>query len=339
MGVLFYALVFIIVAIASVYSFIFFSYYINKKWLDSPSSEGKFADSKGRKVFYRIKGKGGAVVIILGAIGSSQAEWWAIQNEISQKCRLITYDRPGFDWSIAEDNIKTFDSISDEINLILKFERIRKPVYLAAHWTGALYARHYAKINPEKVLGILLVNPIPFNYREWKDALSNLDECPDLAETARKRKRLASKGVYRLKSPFKGYKLDKRYKRYIIEHYSRTSNYDVMIDELEQFEAALSETCASDDFPEIPVRVLYSSSESLIRDWVKNGINEYSARQLQRAYENLLKDMMNISPYTTSAEIAGSGEFIHLSKPDVIVQEINRMISSKKGKKQKAGKS
>lgn len=339
MDVLFHALVFIIVAIASIYSFIFFSYYRNKKWLDTPSSEGKFADSKGRKIFYRIKGKGGAVVIVFGAIGSSQAEWWAIQNEIGQKCRMITYDRPGFDWSRSDDNIKTFDSISEEINLILKFEKIRKPVYLAAHWTGAIYARHYAKSNPEKVLGMLLINPIPFHYTEWKDALRNLDECPGPTETARKRKKLASKGIYRIISPFKGYKLDKRYKRYIIEHYSRTANYDVMIDELEQLESALGETCVADDFPEIPVRVLYSSGEPLIRDWVKNGINEYSARQLQRVYEDLSKYVMNLSPYTSSAEVAGSGEYIHLCKPDVIVQEINRMISAKKGKNQKAGKS
>lgn len=336
MGAFFYASASIILVIASVCSFIFISRYRNYKWFDAPPSEGKFADSKGKKLFYRVKGKGGAVIIVFGAIGSSQAEWWPIQNEIGQNCRMITFDRPGFDWSILEeDDTKTLESISEELKLILKFERIRKPVYLVAYGTGAFYARHYAKSHPEKVSGMLLVNPMPFRYSEWKEAVKNIDECPDLTETAKKRKKLASKGIYRLSSPFKSYKLDKRYKRHIVEHYIRTANYDTMIDELDQVETALKEASASEDFPEIPVRILFPSGESLIRNWVRNGISEYSARQLQRVYEDLSKDIMRISPYTTSTEIVGSGEYIHLSKPEIIIQEIRQMISAKKGKKHK----
>lgn len=92
----YYASAFILLVAASVYSFIIFSRSINRKWFDTPPQEGKFADSKGKKIFYRIKGKGGAVVIIINAIGSSQAEWWPIQDEIGKKCRIITFDRPGY---------------------------------------------------------------------------------------------------------------------------------------------------------------------------------------------------------------------------------------------------
>jgi pimeloyl-ACP methyl ester carboxylesterase len=333
MAAFIYVAAFVILAGASACSFIFFSRVRNRKWFDSPPSEGKFADSKGKKLYYRVKGQGGAVVVVLGAIGSSQAEWWHIQNEIGQKCRIITYDRPGFDWSRSEETgTKTLDAISEEIKLILKFEKIRKPVYLVAQGTGAFYARHYAINNPDKVLGIILVNPMPFRYHEWKEAVNNIDECPDLTQTAKKRKMLASAGIYRLLLPFKGYKLDKRYRRYITEHYCRNANYDAMIDELEQIEQALNEAAAG-SFPEIPVRILFPSSESLIRNWVRNGISEYSARQLQRIYEDLSKDYIKISPYTTSTEVMGSGEHIHLSKPEIIVQEIREMTSVKKAKK------
>ncbi|HHW22289.1 MAG TPA: alpha/beta hydrolase [Clostridiaceae bacterium] len=334
MGIIFCVAAFIVLATASACAFIFISRSINHKWFDSPPSEGKFADSNGKKLFYRVKGQGGAVVVVLGAIGGSQAEWWYIQNEIGQKCRIITFDRPGFDWSKSEEiDVKSFDAVSEEIKLILKFEKVRKPVYLVAYGTGAFYARHYAMSNPDKVLGILLVNPMPFRYAEWKEAVKNIDECPDLTETAKKRKKLASTGIYRLMPPFRGYKLDKRYKRHIIEHYSRTANYDAMINELEQIELALNESAACSSFPEIPVRILFPSSESLIRNWVRSGISEYSARQLQRVYEDLSKDLLKISPCTSSTEVMGSGEYIHLSKPEIVVQEIREMVSAKKRKK------
>ena len=334
MGIIFCVAAFIVLATASACAFIFISRSINHKWFDSPPSEGKFADSNGKKLFYRVKGQGGAVVVVLGAIGGSQAEWWHIQNEIGQKCRILTFDRPGFDWSKSEEiDVKSFDAVSEEIKLILKFEKVRKPVYLVAYGTGAFYARHYAMSNPDKVLGILLVNPMPFRYAEWKEAVKNIDECPDLTETAKKRKKLASTGIYRLMPPFRGYKLDKRYKRHIIEHYSRTANYDAMINELEQIELALNESAACSSFPEIPVRILFPSSESLIRNWVRSGISEYSARQLQRVYEDLSKDLLKISPCTSSTEVMGSGEYIHLSKPEIVVQEIREMVSAKKRKK------
>lgn len=331
----YYASAFILLVAASVYSFIIFSRSINRKWFDTPPQEGKFADSKGKKIFYRIKGKGGAVVIIINAIGSSQTEWWPIQDEIGKKCRIITFDRPGYGWSKSEDNSITPDSIKDEIDLILKFEKIRKSVFIVTNWTGAIYAVHYAKSNPEKVSGILLINPVPLRYAEWKEAVKNIDECPGPAESAIKKKKMAAAGLYRLSSPIKGYNPDKQYKRYIVEHYSRTANYDTMLEEIAQVEAALGEASAGESFPAIPVRILYPSGETVIRQWVKSGISEYSARQLHRVYEEMSKDIMDISPLVSSEEVPGSGEFIHISKPEAIVRELNQLITPKKESKKR----
>lgn len=336
MEALFYILAIIIIAFVLVYSFIYINNYKNIRWFSTPSPEGKYADSNGKKIFYRIKGKGGAVVVVMNSLGSSQAEWWPIQNEVGNKCRIITYDSPGYDWSTSEDEAKTINSVSDELKLILKFEKIRKPVYIVAYGTGAFKAKQYVKDNPDKVSGILFINPMPFRYSEWLEAINNIDECPDLIQAAKKKRKLASKGIYRLSSPFKGYKLDKRYKKHIIEHYSRTANYATLINDLEQLENNLNEVNTTEDFPDIPIHVLYPASESLIRDWVRSGINEYSARQLQRVYEDLSKDITKLSSNTVSREVMNSGEFIHLSKPDIIVNEIIQMVSDKKKDKKKS---
>ncbi len=327
---LFYSIAFIIFILLAAYIFIFICNIKSVKWFKGPSKEGKFADSNGKKIYYRIKGKGGAVVIIINSIGSSQAEWWHIQNEIDQKCRVITIDRPGYGWSTSESDDTTASGFAEELDMVLKFEKIRKPIFIVSNGTGVVFARYYCASHPSKVLGALFINPLPLRYSAWTEAIESIDECPNMIDLAKKMQYKASKGIYRIISPFRGYRLDIRYRRHIIEHYSKTENYDTMQKEISQLVKILDEIESSDKFPSIPLRILYPAGESLIRDWVRNGINEYSARQLGRKYQELSTDIMGLSPYSTYLEVAGAGEHIHLSKPDVVIKEIQTMISEQK---------
>ena len=74
----------------------------------------------------------------------------------SQKCRVITIDRPGYGWSTSESENISASSVAKELNMILKFEKIRKPVYIVANGTGVLYARYYCANYPSRVLGVYL---------------------------------------------------------------------------------------------------------------------------------------------------------------------------------------
>lgn len=327
---LFYIIALIIFILSAAYLFIFICNIKSIKWFKGPSKEGKFADSNGKKIYYRIKGKGGAVIVIINSIGSSQAEWWPIQNGIGQKCRVITMDRPGYGWSTSESDEVTASSFAEELDMVLKFEKIRKQIFIVANGTGVVFARYYCASRQSKVLGALFVNPLPLRYSAWKEAIESIDECPNMIEAAKKMQYKASKGIFRIMQPFKGYRLDLRYKRHIIEHYSKTENYDTMQNEISQLDKIFGEIESAGKFPPIPLRILYPAGESLIRDWVRNGINEYSARQLGRKFQELSTDIMSLSPQSTFLEVEGSGEHIHLSKPDIIIKEIKTMISEQK---------
>jgi len=324
---LFYFIAFIILVLFSVYIYILISNIRSVKWFNAPSQEGKFASGDGRKIYYRIKGKSGPVVVIINSIGSSQAEWWTIQNEVAQKCRVITIDRPGYGWSISESANISASGYAEILDMILKFEKIKKSIYIVANGTGMLYARYYCATHASRVSGALFTNPFPLSYSEWMDAIKGIDECPDMIETAKKMQYRASKGLYRLMSPFRGYRLDRRYKRHIIEHYSKTEHYNTMQNELSQLDNIIAEIETAGKFPSIPLRVLYPAGESLIRDFVRKGINEYSARQLGRAYQELSADVMTLSQYSSSTEVEGAGEHIHLAKPKIVIEEIINMVS------------
>lgn len=317
-----YLLSLTVLAGASIYLFIFINLRKSMKWFESPSSEGKFVDSHGKRIFYRVRGKGEPVAVVIGDIGSSQAEWWPVQNEVGMKYRMITLDRPGYGWSAAQENPRTAANVSEELDVILKFERIKKPIFLIAQGAGTIYARYYAATHPQNVKGALFIDPMPLRYEYWLSTINDIDDVDNLSEANKKKKLKASKGFFRIFSPFKGYHLDMRYKRYIVEHYCRTENYDTAQIEISQIENVLGEIETAGDFPPIPLKVLYPANESLIRDWVKNGAPEYSARQLGRLHNELSRDILSLSPKSSILEVERSGEFIHLSKPDIVAQEI-----------------
>lgn len=317
-----------LVAIILLILFIFLSIRRNINWFSSSPMEGKFADFHGRKIYYRVKGKGDPAIVVFGAMGSSQAEWWPIQNDIGIYYRMITWDRAGYGWSSPIDELPSAAVVTEELNNLLKFERVKKPVLIVAHGTGTLYARYYATKYPDKVTGALFIDPFPLNYKKWLEGANEIEDFPNLPAMATRNKLKAGKGYFRIFSPFKGYRLDKRYKRDMIEHYSRTENYDTLQTELSQVEGILEEIKEAGDFPNIPLRVLYPGNESLIRDWVRRGISEYSARQKGRLHQGLIKDILSLSQKSSMYEIEGSGEFIHLSKPDIVTKEILDMMKA-----------
>ena len=326
MKIIFYLLAPATAAYVLISLFIFISRQRNIKWFKTPSSEGKFAHAHGKKIFYRVKGKGEPVVVVLNAIGSSQSEWWPIQNEVGSKYRMITWDRAGYGWSTVEEGSGSATPITDELNMILKFERVKKPIYLVAHGTGTLYAMHYATTHPQNVAGVLFINPLPLQFSHWLNIVNENEECFNPFEIALGLEKKASKGFLRLLPVFKGYHLDRRYRRHIIEHYTRLENYETMQQEFSKIQESLNKIEAAGPFPPIPLKVLFPANESLIREWIRKGITEYSARKLGRIHHELAQDILKLSPKTTCYEIAGSGEYIHLSKPDLVVKSIFELI-------------
>ena len=111
--------------------------------------------------------KGRDTIVVINAIGGSQAEWWSIQDALEQKFRIITYDRSGYGWSTQDDSPKTLEGICAELDSILNSEGVDKPVYLVSNGTGVIYSAYFALTRPEKVAGAVFINPPPLEYESW----------------------------------------------------------------------------------------------------------------------------------------------------------------------------
>ncbi len=65
---------------------------------------GQFVTVNGAKVHYEIKGTGPDLVLIHGALGNLRDMTFALRGQLTDRYRVITFDRPGFGYSDALPN-------------------------------------------------------------------------------------------------------------------------------------------------------------------------------------------------------------------------------------------
>ncbi|HOP72446.1 MAG TPA: alpha/beta hydrolase [Thermoclostridium caenicola] len=298
---------------------------INQRWLMSPPSEGKFLDSGGKRLFYRSKGKGDPAVIILHNSGRTSMEWWAVQNEI-QHARVITFERPGYGWSSKSQATGLASDISDIIDSIIRFERIKKPIILVADGLASIYAHHYACTRPDQIAGAVFVNPVPVDYRHWNASLSDLEDYKKPETVARKRMFLSASGLFRTLSPYRHQFTRFRHGKLIAEFYNSPTAYAASIIEQQMVEKCMDEIRQAGSFPNIPLTILFSSEETLIREWVRNGTSDYTARNAGRIYRILSMDNLYLTPRSRMVELQSGLDLIHMEEPKAIAAHINEMI-------------
>ncbi|WP_263418190.1 alpha/beta fold hydrolase [Terriglobus albidus] len=142
------------------------------------------------------EGQGEPTIILESGIAASSLNWRTVQSELAQFARVISYDRAGFGWSEAAHTPRTIDNLASELEKMLDGLGICGPLILVAHSFGSLIARDYCYRNPNRVVGLLLLDPIDCEH--WRTLLPEGREGLALgARLARRGAWLARVGVVR----------------------------------------------------------------------------------------------------------------------------------------------
>lgn len=116
------------------------------------------------------------VIIFENGSGTPLTEWTS--NKTFFQCAkqygsLFIYDRSGLgksppDLSMSTKKPMTAKRINHKLMKLLKKRNIKGPYILVAHSYGGLYAGYFARKHPNRVKGILMVDPVPNDYA-WSD--------------------------------------------------------------------------------------------------------------------------------------------------------------------------
>ena len=120
---------------------------------------GSLIDVGGHRLHVRCAGDGGPLVLLESGIAGSSLSWSLVQPDIARFTQVCSYDRAGFAWSDAASSPRTFERIVDELSRVLDRVASGQQCVLVGHSFGSFVVRAYAARHPNRVVGLVLVDP------------------------------------------------------------------------------------------------------------------------------------------------------------------------------------
>ncbi len=123
------------------------------------AAQDRLIDVDGYKIQYEEYGSGKPVVVFLNGGSAKMSYWNTIIEPVSNKTRVILYERGGHENSEMGKMPRHGINIADELNVLLRQLNVISPYILVAHSAGCMYARIYASRYSDDVAGLILLDP------------------------------------------------------------------------------------------------------------------------------------------------------------------------------------
>jgi len=120
--------------------------------------------------------KGHPVIVFESGHGTPMGNWDRVIADSVELGPILTYDRPGVGKSEPLDEMPTIKNVADRLIKILEQLKLEPPYLLVGHSLGGVYVRGFAVYYPEKLAGLVIIDPGDFtetnqNKREYYKAL------------------------------------------------------------------------------------------------------------------------------------------------------------------------
>lgn len=140
--------------------------------------------SRGYTLEMRDQGAGKVTAVLENGFGETLDSWNAVQQELSQQARVITYNRAGIGRSQSAPTPRTADNIASDLHAALIELGAKPPYVLVSHSAGALYARVFAHTYAPDIGGLVFVDAPNKTFYDWLQT-SRSDLWNQLLEAAR----------------------------------------------------------------------------------------------------------------------------------------------------------
>lgn len=125
-------------------------------------------DIGGRQLHVDARGHGRPVVVLEAGIAASSISWALVRDRVADFTTVVSYDRAGFGWSRMPPCRPTALGAAQELARLLETIEVEPPFVLVGHSFGGLIARVFQQSFPERVAGLVLVDPV--SRAEWVHA-------------------------------------------------------------------------------------------------------------------------------------------------------------------------
>jgi pimeloyl-ACP methyl ester carboxylesterase len=113
----------------------------------------------GATIAYSTAGQSAPSIFFQSGLGDGKAVWGPVLRELGGRHRVFSYDRPGYGDSPASSVARDPCSIAREAHAVLAAAHVALPYLLVGHSLGGLYQYAFARLYPEEVAGMVLLDP------------------------------------------------------------------------------------------------------------------------------------------------------------------------------------
>lgn len=105
-------------------------------------------------------------VFLQAGLGDGKATWDKLIPDLARDHLVFTYDRPGHGAARPAEGPRDPCTIAQEAHALLLAKGVEPPYILVGHSLGGLYQYAFAKLYPDEVAGLVLVDPT--HPRHWE---------------------------------------------------------------------------------------------------------------------------------------------------------------------------
>jgi pimeloyl-ACP methyl ester carboxylesterase len=118
------------------------------------------SDVNGKRISWVRAGAGAPIVVLQSGLGDGLEPWAAVIQRVAASSTVFAYDRPGYGGSQpAPDAPRSPCDVARELRATLQAAGLRPPYLLVGHSLGGLYKYAFARLFPDDVAGLVLLDP------------------------------------------------------------------------------------------------------------------------------------------------------------------------------------
>jgi pimeloyl-ACP methyl ester carboxylesterase len=269
-------------------------------WIYSEGDNGYFTYLRGKKQYVLVQGTGEPTIVFLTGKGRDCKDFKKVYDKLKKTNQIFAYDRAGIGQSEAFKGDRTVDTMAFELHALLVKEKINPPYILVGHALGTYIMRCYVNMYPKDVSGMVLVDPShEYEFKQGLEIRSDSDKI-----------------VFR--DDFKSYlKLEGKYKAHKAES---KQCFDFDSSGFSTNQRIVKDLKIPSD---IPITIMIARKTDADNDYVNKEM-EYRIQY----FEN----WKIFNPKTIVISSYKIGHFIQKDAPDMVIEEVNKIIDKLKSK-------
>jgi pimeloyl-ACP methyl ester carboxylesterase len=269
---------------------------------------GRIVDAGPEHLHLVCVGSGEPTVLFESGLGGTYLDWTYVQPIVALKVRACAYDRAGMGFSDAASRPRTIDNLNADTDALLAAAGISAPVIVVGHSLGGMLALHFARLHPERVAGLVLVDSMhPEQFARFADVGAEVSQDPYLV-------------LGRTHPVAAAYGLPEGLQKRAIWLATEPKSRKAVIGEMKAMPDNLARIMG-DGFPRLPARVLVHGNE----EW--NTV--YKDGRMEREWWAMQEDMATRLGAPRPERIPAASHQIPLDAPEAVASAIAELIVAK----------